>query len=72
MNEQISFEDALKKLKEIVEQLEKGNLPLEESMDKFNKGLKLCEYCTNKLKQAELIVKKVVEKDKKLVLEEFE
>ncbi len=47
------FEDALKKLQEIVEKLEKGDLPLEEAMDCFSEGMRLAHFCHTKLEEAE-------------------
>lgn len=47
------FEDALKKLQEIVEKLEKGDLPLEEAMECFSEGIKTARFCHGKLEEAE-------------------
>jgi exodeoxyribonuclease VII small subunit len=47
------FEEALKKLQMIVEKLEKGDLPLEEAMESFTEGIKLAQYCHQKLEEAE-------------------
>ncbi len=47
------FEDALKRLQEIVEQLEKGDLSLEESMECFSEGIRIAQFCHNKLEEAE-------------------
>jgi exodeoxyribonuclease VII small subunit len=47
------FEDALKKLHEIVEKLEKGELPLEEAMESFSEGIRLAQFCHSKLEEAE-------------------
>ncbi|MFZ2446578.1 MAG: exodeoxyribonuclease VII small subunit [Syntrophobacteraceae bacterium] len=47
------FEDALKRLQEIVEKLEKGDLPLEEAMECFSEGMRLAQTCHNKLEEAE-------------------
>jgi exodeoxyribonuclease VII small subunit len=55
------FEDALKRLEEIVEELERGDLPLEESLGKYEEGIKLSVLCTKKLetakKKIEMLVK---------------
>lgn len=53
MSEEKSFEDAMKRLEEIVQMLENGNLPLEESLKVFEEGMKLIKFCTNKLEEAE-------------------
>ena len=47
------FEEALKKLQEIVEKLEKGELPLEEAMESFSEGIRLAQLCHRKLEEAE-------------------
>jgi exodeoxyribonuclease VII small subunit len=48
-----SFEEALDKLEKIVEELEEGNLPLEETLKKFEEGIKLSRLCEKKLKGAQ-------------------
>ncbi len=47
------FEDALKKLEDIVEDLEGGELPLEESIKAFEDGMKLLAFCSGKLDEVE-------------------
>ncbi len=47
------FEEALKRLSEIVERMERGNLPLEESMEAFTEGVNLVKLCHRKLEEAE-------------------
>lgn len=47
------FEDALKKLQDIVEKLEKGDLPLEEAMECFSEGIKTAQFCHGRLEEAE-------------------
>jgi exodeoxyribonuclease VII small subunit len=48
-----SFEEALDKLEQIVEELEEGNLSLEETLKKFEEGIKLSRLCEKKLKGAQ-------------------
>jgi exodeoxyribonuclease VII small subunit len=48
-----TFEDSLKKLETIVEQLEKGDLPLEESLKLFEQGVDLSAVCKKELDEAE-------------------
>jgi len=48
-----SFEKALKRLEEIVNKLESGDLPLDESLKIFEEGVKLSRFCTKKLDEAE-------------------
>lgn len=58
--EEMKFEDALKRLEEIVEKLESGSLELEESIQLFEQGVKLSLYCQQQLKQAEGRVQRLV------------
>jgi len=48
-----TFEDSLKKLETIVEQLEKGDLPLEDSLKLFEQGVDLSAICKKELDEAE-------------------
>ncbi len=47
------FELAMKDLENIVENLEEGNLSLEDSMAAFEEGMKLAKFCSQKLEEAE-------------------
>ena len=49
----IKFEDALQRLERIVDQLEAGNLPLEESLKVFEEGVGLARHCARYLDEAE-------------------
>ncbi len=49
----LKFEQALKRLEKIVEDLEKGDLSLDESLKRYEEGIKLSRFCTNKLEEAE-------------------
>jgi len=57
------FEVALEELEGVVEQLETGELPLEESLAAFEKGVGLVNYCNQKLTEVEKKVEMLV-KDK--------
>jgi len=48
-----NFEDALKQLDEIIDQLENENLSLEVAVKKFEEGMKLSKFCSEKLDEAE-------------------
>ncbi|HEX3985436.1 MAG TPA: exodeoxyribonuclease VII small subunit [Acidobacteriaceae bacterium] len=48
-----NFEDSLKKLEEIVAQLERGDVPLEESIRLFEEGTLLSAECRKQLEEAE-------------------
>ena len=48
-----NFEDALKRLEQVLESLEHGNLNLEESVRAFEEGVKLVRFCHDKLDEVE-------------------
>lgn len=56
------FEDLLQELNKIVSELEGGDLSLEDSIEKYQKGMELCKVCKEKLLQAkEVVVQKMNE-----------
>ncbi len=55
----MSFEDALKQLEKIVDDLERGDVPLEESIRIFERGEALKKHCDTLLKSAEDKVEKI-------------
>ncbi len=57
--EQLSFEDALKKLETVVDKLEDDQVSLEESVNLFEEGTRLSAYCSSILEKAELRIEKV-------------
>jgi exodeoxyribonuclease VII small subunit len=61
------FEEALNKLEKIVSKLEKGDIPLEESLKLFEEGVRLSRWCSHKLDEAERRVEILV-KDKEGIL----
>ncbi len=67
--ENLSFEEALKRLEEIVEKLEAGNSSLEESIKLYEEGMILGKSCTTQLNEAKLKLKKI-QKDTSGALEE--
>lgn len=48
-----SYEEAVSRLEEIVQRLETGELPLDESLTLFEEGIGLAKYCSGKLDAAE-------------------
>ena len=67
------FEAALARLEEIVLELEKGDLPLDQSLKLFEEGIKLSRICTKRLEDAERKVE-ILLKDKEgnIVAQPFE
>ncbi len=59
----ISFEGALKRLEEVVGELESGRLSLEDSLSRFEEGMRLSKLCQEKLKSVELKIEKLVEEN---------
>ncbi len=59
----VNFEKALDELEYIVEDLESGDLSLEDSLKSFEKGIKLARKCQEQLSKAELQVQKLIEED---------
>ncbi len=53
------FEEALKKLEAIVEQMESGDLPLETLLRRFEEGSSMIKLCHARLEQAELQIQKL-------------
>ena len=49
----VTFEAAMKQLEQIVQELESGNLSLEDSIKKFEEGIKLSKFCSAKLDETE-------------------
>jgi len=49
----LKFESALEKLEKIVEEMESGDLPLDEILKKYEEGSGLVRYCAGKLTEAE-------------------
>lgn len=60
--QKLNFEEAMGKLEKIVEDLESGNLSLEDSVKSFEEGIELSRLCKKKLESAENRVKVIVEK----------
>lgn len=54
-----TFEDNMQRLEQIVRAMERGDVPLEESLKLFQEGTKLVEICGKLLDEAELQVKKI-------------
>lgn len=57
--EDLSFEEALEQLEQIVQKLETEEVSLEESVNLYERGMELSKYCTNTLENAEQRIEKV-------------
>ena len=58
-----TFEQAMNRLEEISQNLESGDIPLEESIKLYEEGIKLVEFCQGKLTEAEKKVQKLARTD---------
>jgi exodeoxyribonuclease VII small subunit len=70
--ENLSFEESLNELETIVQNLEQGELSLEDSMNLFERGLKLSQGSQDKLKSAEQKIQILLTKNGKTELDVFE
>jgi exodeoxyribonuclease VII small subunit len=66
-----SFEDSLAELEQLVAQLERGDVSLEESLKCFERGVMLTRVCQKALQEAEHKVQILIEKNGSQVLEPF-
>ena len=61
-----NFEESIKNLELIVKDLENGNVPLDDAINKFNEAMNLVKICDEKLKNAEENVNKILSENRKL------
>ncbi len=62
--EQIKFEKAMQRLEQIVEDLEKGELDIDKSLEIFEEGIKMSRVCSKKLNEAEAKIEKLTQNQK--------
>ena len=67
-----TFESALQRLEEITNELEEGELSLENSLKRFDEGIKLADFCNQKLTEAKAKVEILLKKDGELRPEAFD
>ncbi len=60
-NEPLSYESALAELERIVQQMEDGSLPLEASLDLFERGMTLARLCRERLTAAEQRIETILQ-----------
>ena len=65
-----TFEENMHRLEQIVRAMERGDVPLEESLELFREGTALVQSCGKLLDEAELQVKKIVVSDNGDITEE--
>lgn len=67
----VSFETCLDELEQVVKQLEAGDLPLEKSLELFERGVSLSDACRKQLEEAETRVEILLRKEGKIQPEPF-
>ncbi len=63
----LSFEESLEKLEEIVNKLENGDVPLDDAIEEFKNAMDLVKICNDKLNAAEESIAKIVEDNGELI-----
>lgn len=61
--ENVTFEDAMNKLEQIVDRLEEGDVPLEEAISIYKDGMELSKLCHDKLKSVEEQLTQIITED---------
>lgn len=67
----VKFEEAIKKLEEIAKDLESGELSLDDSVSKFEEGMKLSKTCTKILNDAEKRINILIDSNGEIKEEKF-
>ena len=68
----VNFEKAMSQLETLVEDMEQGDLPLEDALKHFEKGIALASDCQHALNKAEQKVSLLIEKNGELLEKPFE
>ena len=68
----MNFEENIEQLEKVVQELESGNLNLEDSIKQFEEGINLSKKCNDILEEAEKKITVLVKKDDKVEEEKFE
>jgi exodeoxyribonuclease VII small subunit len=72
VKEKTLFEEDLKKLQKIVEELSSGKITLGESLKKYEEGVKIAQACSLTLEEAQRKVEQLMKKEGKISLEKFD
>ena len=70
--DELSFEDALVNLEEIIQRMESGEAPLDSLITHYQTGVKMLKLCREKIEGAEMKIKEVQEKDGEFIEKDFE
>ncbi|KMJ60003.1 exodeoxyribonuclease VII small subunit [Bacillus sp. LL01] len=63
---EVTFEEAMKELENIVEKLEEGDVPLEEAISFYKEGMKLSKLCHDKLSHVEEEMEQILKENGEL------
>jgi exodeoxyribonuclease VII small subunit len=69
---EVPFEEAMKQLEEVVQQLEAGEVPLEKAIALFQEGMELSRLCSKKLADVEQKIEMLLEHEGKQVAVPFQ
>jgi exodeoxyribonuclease VII small subunit len=69
--DKINFESAIKELESLVEQMEQGDITLEQSLENFERGVELTRACQKALQEAEQKVQILTQKQGEETVEDF-
>jgi exodeoxyribonuclease VII small subunit len=61
----MSFEEAIKELTSIVSKIEQGQIPLQDSLEQYERGMALIKHCRTILQKAEKRIEKISELEEK-------
>jgi len=62
--EEMKFEKAMKRLESIVDELEKGEMDIDKSLEAFEEGIKMSRLCSKKLNEAERKIEQLTKNEK--------
>ena len=68
---ELKFEEAMKELETIANELENTDLSLEEAVSKFEEGMKISKQCSEIIENAEKKINILLQKDGKIIEEDF-
>ncbi|MDG0964130.1 MAG: exodeoxyribonuclease VII small subunit [Opitutales bacterium] len=68
----LTFEQALANLEEIIQRMESGEAPLDSLITHYQTGVKMLKLCREKIEAAEINIKEVQERDEELIKKDFE
>lgn len=72
MAKELKFEEMMEKLESIMRDLESGQMPLDESLERYEEGVKLLRLCRKRLDETKRKVEILVKKGGKIETEPFE